>query len=100
MREVATSSRDEALYEEVNIDLILKQGWTEQEQGELGHLYEYAWDDVTNMELPIEKVLEAREEAMKYMKGKTFKVVKKSEAYLSARSGSMQTKATETARFS
>ena len=77
MREVATSSRDEALYEEMKIDLILKQGWTEQEQGELGHLCEYAWDDVNNMELPIEKVREAREEEMKYMKGKTVKVVKK-----------------------
>ena len=31
MREVATSSRDEALYEEMNIDLILTQGLTEQE---------------------------------------------------------------------
>ena len=105
MRGVATSSRDEALYEEMNIDLILRQGWTEQEQGELGHLYEYAWDDVNNMELPIEKVREAREEEMKYMKGKTFKVVKKSEAYRVTGKGpmstkSMQTKATETARFS
>ena len=33
---------------------------------------EYAWDDVNDMELP---------EEMKYMKGKTFKVVKKTEAY-------------------
>ena len=65
----------------MNIDLVLKQEWTEQEQGELGHVCEYAWDDVNNMELPIEKVREAREKEMKYMKGETFKVVKKSEAY-------------------
>ena len=96
MREVATSSRDEALYDEMNIDLILKQGWTEQEQGELGHLYEYAWDDVNNMELPIEKVREAREEGMKYMKGKTFKVVKKSEAYGVTGKGLLSTKWVDT----
>ena len=42
MRKVATSFKDEALDEEMNIDLILKQERTEQEQGELGHLYEYA----------------------------------------------------------
>ena len=73
---------------------------------ELGHLYEYAWDDVNNMELPIEKVCEAREEEMKYMKGKTFKVVKKSEAYRVTGKGLISTKwvdtdkAMETARFS
>ena len=92
MREVATSSRDETLYEEINIDLSLKQEWTEQEQGELGHKYEYAWDDVNNMELPIEKVREAREDEMKYMKGKVFKVVKKSEAYRVTGKGPISTK--------
>ena len=38
-------------------------------------------DDVNDVELPIEKVREARKEEMGYMKNKTFKVVKKSEAY-------------------
>ena len=85
-----------ALYEEMNVDLILKQGWTEQEHGEFGHLYEYAWDDVNNMELPIEKVREAREEEMKYMKGRTFKVVKKSEACRVAGKGPLSTKWVDT----
>ena len=31
----------------------------------VGHLYEYAWDDVNNMELPIAKVRDAREEVKK-----------------------------------
>ena len=42
---------------------------------------EYAWDDVNDIELPLEKVREARYEEMAYMKGKTFRVVKKEEAY-------------------
>ena len=43
---------------------------------------EVAWDDVNvNIELPIEGVREARTEEMSHMKGKVFKVVKKSESY-------------------
>ena len=50
-------------------------------RGEQDQIDEYAWDDVNDMELPIEKVREARTEEIKYMKGTTFKVVEKSEAY-------------------
>ena len=105
MREAATSSRDEPLYEEMKIDLILKQDWMEKEQGERGHMDEYDWDDINNMELPIEKVREARGEEMKYMKETTFKVVKKSEAYRvtgkdpSAQSGLIRTRPMATARY-
>ena len=59
-------------------------------------MYEYARDDVNNMELPIEKVREAREEEMKYMKGKTFKVVKMSEAYRVTGNGLISTKWVDT----
>ena len=41
----------------------------------------WAWDDVNDMELPLDKVEEARQEEMDHMKGKTFKVVKKKESY-------------------
>ena len=42
---------------------------------------EFAWDDVNNIALPLELVKKARQEEMSYMKGKIFKVVKKSEAW-------------------
>ena len=42
---------------------------------------EIAWDDVNNIALPLELVKKARQEEMNYMKGKIFKVVKKSEAW-------------------
>ena len=41
----------------------------------------WAWDDVNEMELPLDKVEEARKEDMDHMKGRIFKVVKKKEAY-------------------
>ena len=44
-------------------------------------LEEYAWDDVNDIKLPIDQVKNARAEEMKHMKGKIFKVVKKSEAW-------------------
>ena len=83
MREVSTSSGDSAQYTEgeMSIDQVMAEEWMESEQAEEEKVQEYAWDDVNDMELPIEKVREARREEMKYMKGKTFKVVKRSEAY-------------------
>ena len=42
---------------------------------------EYAWDDVNDIELPMELVKKARKEEMMHMKGNIFKVVKKSEAW-------------------
>ena len=68
MQEVATSYRDEILYEEMSMNLILEQEWIEKERGEQGQKEEYAWDDVNNTELPIEKVREANKEEMKYKK--------------------------------
>ena len=41
----------------------------------------YAWDDANNMELPLDLVTSAREEEMAHMKGKIFKVVKKTESW-------------------
>ena len=43
-------------------------------------LGEYAWDEANSMELLLEAVREARLEETSYVKGKTFKVVKRSEA--------------------
>ena len=65
MQEATSSSAGPARYEEMKVDNIAE---------------EYAWDDVNNMELPMEKVRAARKEEMGYMKSKIFKVVKKSEA--------------------
>ena len=42
---------------------------------------EFAWDDVNNSALPLELVKNARQEDMRHMKGKIFKVVKKEEAW-------------------
>ena len=42
---------------------------------------EFAWDDVNNIALPLQLVRKARQEEMRCMKGKIFKVVKKSEAW-------------------
>ena len=80
-QEVPSSSTGPAQYEEMNIDQIMAVEWMEAEKMIDECVDEYAWDDVNDMELPIDKVREARREEMKYMKGKTFKVVKKSEAY-------------------
>ena len=92
MEEVATSSTEDPVYQEMNIDQVLKQERIDNEKGKQDQMYEYAWDDVNDMELPIEKVREARTQEMKYMKGKTFKVVKQSEAYRVTGKGAISTK--------
>ena len=43
--------------------------------------FEYAWDDVNDVAIPLELVEEARKEEMQHMKGKIFKVVEKEEAW-------------------
>ena len=96
MQEVDTSSTEDTVYQEMKIDQVLKQEWIDNEKGEQDQMNEYAWDDVNDMELPIEKVREARTEEMKYMKGKTFKVVKKSEAYRVIGKGPISTKWVDT----
>ena len=50
---------------------------------------EVAWDDVNDIELPIEMVRAARREEMEHMRGKIFTVVKKAEAW--ARTGKAPT---------
>ena len=60
MQAVATSSTEDPVYQEMNIDQVLKQEWIDNEKGEQDQMNEYAWDDVNDMELPIEKVREAR----------------------------------------
>ena len=42
---------------------------------------EFAWDDVNDIALPLELVNKARQEEMSFLKGKIFKVVKKSEVW-------------------
>ena len=96
MQEVGTSSTEDAVYQEMNIHQVLEQEWIDKEKGEQDQIDEYAWDDVNDMELPIEKVREARTEEMKYMKGKTLKVVKKSEAYRITGEGPINTKWVDT----
>ena len=81
MQEVATSSTEDAVYQEMNIDQVLEQQWIDKEKGAQDQIDEYARDDVNDMELPIEKVREPRTGEMKYMKGKRFKVVEKSKAH-------------------
>ena len=63
------------------IDQIMAEEWADQELELQKSIEEYAWDDVNNFALPIDKVREARKEEMEHMMGKTFVVVKKSEAY-------------------
>ena len=41
----------------------------------------YAWSDVGNMELPMKGVQEAGKEEMTHMKGNTFMVVMRAEAF-------------------
>ena len=77
MREVPSSSAGPAHYEGMAIDQVMSEEWMRSERTQLG---EYAWDDVNDMELPIDKVKAARKEEMGYMKNKIFKVVKKAEA--------------------
>ena len=51
------------------------------------------------MELPVETILEARGEEMKYMSEKTFKVVRMSEAYRVTGKGLLSTKWVELIRY-
>ena len=96
MEEVATSSTEDPVYQEMNIDQVLKQEWIDNEKGEQDQNVRVRLDDVNDMELPIEKVREARTQEMKYMKGKTFKVVKQSEAYRVTGKGATSTKWVDT----
>ena len=57
---------------------------------------EYAWDDVNNMAWPIDLVRKERKEEMRHMKGKIFKVVKKSEAWEVTGKAPISTKCVDT----
>ena len=56
----------------------------------------YAWDDVNNMEIPLDEVRAARKEEMGYMKNVKFKVVKRSEAYNKTGKSPLSTKWVDT----
>ena len=66
--------------EEMTINQVLNGHWVEHERAEQGDGQEYAWDDVNNIPLPIDKVRAARKEEMQYTMNRKFEVVKKSEA--------------------
>lgn len=80
--EQPSSSMDVPVYGEpgMDIDQVMGHEWMDQEWGDQLEVEEFAWDDVNDMELPLDLVRAARKEEMDYMKGKTFKVVKRQEA--------------------
>jgi hypothetical protein len=80
-----TAEYDNSQNVKIQIGRILEQG------GEM-----WAWDDVNDMELPMELVDEARKEEMAHMKKKTFKVVKKTESYEVTGKGPISTKWVDT----
>ena len=47
MEEVATSSTEDSVYPEMNIDPILKREWADYEKGKQNQIDEYACDDVS-----------------------------------------------------
>jgi hypothetical protein len=68
------------------IEEMWGKGWEEERkeeevEDECEQGIHYAWDDVNDQYLPMEKVREARKEEMEHMKGKTFVVVKTEEAW-------------------
>ena len=67
--------------QEMSVDQVQMMEWAQSDEAEKNLVEEFAWDDVNNMELPIEKVREARLEEMRHMKGRTFVVVKRAEAF-------------------
>jgi hypothetical protein len=85
MEELSSSSAGAARYAEREEEPRAKRSKNEAEmdvnaiiKDPNGH---YAWDDVNNMEIPLDEVRAARKEEMGYMKNVKFKVVKKAEAY-------------------
>ena len=84
MQEAKRQKKDSKPMQEVSTSSV--ESNVKEPNMEVGQVVEehegvYAWDDVNNMELPMEAVKEARMEEMQYMKGKTFKVVKRVEAF-------------------
>ena len=63
------------------IDRVIEEEWADQERELQEEIEEYAWDDVNDFELPVDKVREARREEMQHAMGKTFVVVKTSESF-------------------
>ena len=93
MQEVASGSTGAARYEEMFDRMMEPYDPTEAEEMAIDRvadigleadddraLEEYAWDDVNDMELPLDMVRAARKEEMEHMKGRIFKVVKREEA--------------------
>ena len=92
LQERASGSAEAAVYEEMAIGMVIGEidPWEFLERAaasenmkepEAEDFEEYAWDDVNDIPLPLDKVKEARLEEMGHMKGRIFKVVKKDEAW-------------------
>jgi 4-diphosphocytidyl-2C-methyl-D-erythritol kinase len=68
LQERSSGSGDPVQYaerEEMSVDRVMAEEWAENERAMEEEMKEYAWDDVNDMPLPIEKVREARREEMR-----------------------------------
>ena len=75
-----TTSTEHGHGPRMDIGQIVTNEWSKKDELDEKKCHEYAWDDVHDRELPLDKVRAARREEIQYMKGTKFKVVKKSEA--------------------
>jgi hypothetical protein len=96
IEEMASASNAAARYEEMHVDRVVAKEWEDHEKELETWAEEYAWDDVNGGELPLDKVRAARQEEMNHMKGHTFVVVKKAEAYRVTGRGPISTKWVDT----
>ena len=95
IQERASGSQSPPVYEEMEIGNVV-DGDPRKWERSVTEDSEYAWDDVNDMELPLDLVKKARKEEMEHMKGKIFKVVKKSEAWEMTGKAPMSTKWVDT----
>ena len=95
IQERASGSQTPPVYEEMEIGNVV-DGDPRKWERSVTEDSEYAWDDVNDMELPLDLVNKARKEEMEHMKGKIFKVVKKSEAWEMTGKAPMSTKWVDT----
>ena len=72
IQERASGSQSPPVYEEMEIGNVV-DGDPRKWERSVTEDSEYAWDDVNDMELPLDLVKKARKEEMEHMKGKIFK---------------------------
>ena len=72
IQERASGSQSPPVYEEMEIGNVV-DGDPRKWERSVTEGSEYAWDDVNDMELPLDLVKKARKEEMEHMKGKIFK---------------------------